>query len=156
MRTRRAPRAPVRVNTASASTSSRVEATAARCARYSCSCNGWSPSAHNADTDFGTENVRSNPATAARVFVSCSSAMIFSTIAARVCAVIDSGSAPTRRAIRSCRVGYFTGGRPNGVPSNGLRASSNNARNCSSVTSVPARSAAPRDVRPVPSQVPGG
>ena len=71
VRTRRAPRAPVRVNRASASTSSRVELTAARCARYSCSCNGWSPNAHTADTDFGTENVKSKPATAAGVFVSC-------------------------------------------------------------------------------------
>ena len=101
VRTRRAPCDPKRVNTASASTSSTVEVTAARCARYSCSCKGWSPTAHNADTDFGTENVRSKPATAARVFVSRSSKLIFSTIATRSCAVIDSGSAPIRRAIRS-------------------------------------------------------
>ena len=118
---------------------------------------GGRANAHNADTDFGTENVRSNPATAVRVFVSCSSAVIFSTTAARASAVIVSGSAPIRRVDPllpgrvlhrrpAQRLRRRTGsGRPRTAPAAAPR-------------SPPSRPVQPRRgaASPVPSQVPGG
>jgi hypothetical protein len=48
--------------------------------------------------------------------------MIIWIIAARVSAVTDPCGAPIRRAIETCRVGYFTGGRPKQCAVEELRA----------------------------------
>ena len=139
VRTRRTPCAPVRVNTASVLDQPRVCGIAARCASYSCTCSavvGDRPQRRHRlrhgerQVEPGDRLPRLGVLLLRRI----------RSIAVALAPPRAWSPGASRSAARSAPPGSGTSpvACPSGAPLNGLRPSSNSARSCSSVTSVPA------------------